>query len=91
MNGPGFYGLPVNPQKMTHVFILAASATVRAAALRMEYYLGCKVEILNGPAQLNAKLQDMSFVLFVDEAAMHFMAISGHDPNCTGLLSYRPA
>jgi hypothetical protein len=63
----------INPQKMNHVFVFAASAQVREAAERVRQHLPyCKPAILSDPAALTRPLHDRAFVLLIDDGGMPF-------------------
>jgi hypothetical protein len=63
----------INPQKLNHVFVFAASSKVREAGERVRQYLPyCRPTIISDPAALTQKLHDRAFVLLVDDGGIPF-------------------
>ena len=64
----------INPQKLTKVYVFAASSYIRDAAPQLDTRLpNCRVVTISNPKALTRKLSNKAFVLFVDEGAMSFL------------------
>jgi hypothetical protein len=63
----------INPQKLSKAFVCATSSEVRQAARRISRELpSCNVTCISNPMELNQKLHENAFVLFLDEGALVF-------------------
>jgi hypothetical protein len=63
----------INPHRISQAFVCATSSDVRQAARRISRELpSCNVACISNPMELNQRLHENAFVLFLDEGALVF-------------------